>query len=307
MAEDILSREPFPVGEEEQAGAAAHERLARLLKMLHPLPARRHGEDPEVRYTEVRLVESLSPRLLIRQELPEKARLPKALPHDRHRTAIRFEEEVRVPPGLQCPLELKPEDPIGLHAQAVRLPALADLDLPAEREAQAPGLRWRPREHLLGRDEPHPLATPAGGLEGDHDLGDRKRVVEENPGDVSVLRVPPDAAPPHHTLRLEKLGATVPQGIDQGFGAAGVPVELHGRAIKVAMVEEELEAPERCLPAPTREGRKMRGTQEPVTVDGPKDVKVAGRKHHGTDRRALEARPANLRVRHWDSSVPAGR
>src|SRR3954447_21169207 len=50
----------------------------------------------------------------------------------------------------------------------------------------------------------------------------------------------------------------------------------------------------------------MRRSEEPVTVDGTEDQKVAGREHHGTDRRALEARPASLWVGHWDSSVPAG-
>ena len=78
----------------------------------------------------------------------------------------------------------------------------------------------------------------------------------------------------------------------------GVPVELHGRAIKVAVVEEELEAAERRLLAPARECHEMRGPQEPVAVDGAEDLMVAGRKHHGTDRRALEARPADLWVGH---------
>ena len=195
-------------------------------------------------------MKSLPPRLLVSKELAPKGCLPEGLPHDRHRAPVGFEEKVGAPPGLRRAMELKPEDLIRLHAQAVRLPALADLDLPTERQAEAPGRLRCPREHLLGRDEPHPLATSAGDLEGDQDLGNGERVVEEHPRDVAFLRLPPDAAAPEQTTGLEQLGAAMPQSIDEGLRPAGVPIELHGRAIKIAMVEEELQAPERRLPAP---------------------------------------------------------
>lgn len=196
-------------------------------------------------------MDSFLPCLLIAKELPEEARLPETLPLDWHGAPVGFEEEEGTVPTLQLTFEAKPEDLIRLHAQAMELPALADIDLPAERQTQAPGSLRCQREHLLGRNEPYPLAAPAGDLEGHHNLGDREGVVKENPRDVAVLRIPPYATPPHHTLRLEKLGATVSEGIDEGLGAAGVPIELHGRAIKVAVMEEELQAPERCLPAPS--------------------------------------------------------
>lgn len=221
----------------------------RLPGASHPLLARGHSEDPEVRDAEVGLVVSLPPCLLVADELAQEARLREPIPRDRHGAPVGFEEEECVPPVLRRVLEAKAEDPIGFHSQAVRLAAMADLDLPAEGQAQPPGFCRRRGEHLLGRDELHPLAAPAGDLEGDHDLGYRERVVEENPGDVPVLRVPPDAAPPYLSLRLEDLRAAVPQGIDQRFGAAGVPVELHGRAVEIAVVKEELQAPERRLPA----------------------------------------------------------
>jgi hypothetical protein len=152
-------------------------------------------------------------------------------------------------PVLRSVLEAEAEDPVWLHSQVVRLAALADFDLPAEGQAQPPGFCRRRGEHLLGRDEPHPLSAPAGDLEGHHDLGDREGVVEEDPGEVPILRVPPDAAAPHHTLRLEDLRAAFPEGMDQGLGAAGIPVELHGRPVQIAVVKEELQAPEHCLPA----------------------------------------------------------
>jgi hypothetical protein len=50
------------------------------------------------------------------------------------------------------------------------------------------------------------------------------------------------------------------------------------------MVKEELEAPDGRLSASTQECHEVRGAQEPVAADGAKDLKVAGRKHHGTDR-----------------------
>jgi hypothetical protein len=70
------------------------------------------------------------------------------------------------------------------------------------------------------------------------------------------------------------------------------------------MMEEELQATERRLATPAREGDEMRGPEEPVAVDGPEDLMVAEREHHGTDRRALEARPAGLDFKH-QLSVPA--
>src|ERR671919_439623 len=51
----------------------------------------------------------------------------------------------------------------------------------------------------------------------------------------------------------------------------------------------------------------MRGPEETMPVDGPKDLKVAGRKHHGTDWRALEARPGWLRMGHRRSAYRPAR
>lgn len=307
MAQNAPAAKRSLIPEEEEARSAAPERSASLHEMLHPLPVRRHGEDPKVRYAEVRPVDSLAPCLLIAEELSEKAGLRESLPPDRHCAPVGFEEEKRMPSVLRPTLVAKPEDLIRFHAQVVRLPIMADIDLPAEGEAQAPGRLRCPREHLFRPDELHPLAAPAGDLKGHHDLGDCDRVVQEDPGEVPVLRVPPDASRPRHTLGLEDLRATVPEGIDQGFGALGIPVELHGWAIEVAVVEEELEAAEGRLLAPAQEGDEVGGAKKPMAVDGAEDSEIAGREDHRAHRRALEARPANLWVRHWDSSVPAGR
>jgi len=170
--------------------------------------------------------------------------------------------------------------------------------------AQAPGRLRCPREYLLRWDEPQPLATSAGDLEGRHDLGDREGVVKENPRDIALLRFPTDAAPLQPSFPLEQLRAVVPQGIDERLRASGVPVELCGRAVKVVVMEEELQAPERRLPAPSGERDDVGRAEEPVTVDGSDDLKIAGRKHHGADRRALEALPTGLNFKH-QVSVPA--
>jgi hypothetical protein len=307
MRQDVHMAKSIEVLEEEEARASANERPACGHKVLNSLSARRHRKDPEVWDAEVRGVEPLTPSLLVGQEFADKGGLGQALPRDRHRAPVGFKEEVGASPVHWRSVELQAEDTIRLKPQTVELPVLADLDLPAERQAQAPGLRWRSREHLLGRDEMHALAVPTGDLEGHHDLGDRERVVKEDPGEVPVLHVPPDASRPRHTLGLEDLCAALPQGIDQGLGAPGVPVELHGRAIKVAVVEEELEAAKRCLPASSPEGREVGRAKEPMAVNGSKDVEIAWREDHWAYRGALEARPTGLRVRHWDSSVPAGR
>lgn len=116
VRQDIPTGEVLSIREEEEARAAAPERSARLHKMLHPLSVRRHGEDPKVRYAEVGPLNSLPPRLLVADELAGKARLPEALPRYRHRASVGFEEEVGTAPVLWRSVELKPEDPIWLHA-----------------------------------------------------------------------------------------------------------------------------------------------------------------------------------------------
>ncbi|HEX4960622.1 MAG TPA: hypothetical protein VF173_07265 [Thermoanaerobaculia bacterium] len=67
------------------------------------------------------------------------------------------------------------------------------------------------------------------------------------------------------------------------------------------MVEKELEAAKHRLPAPLQEGGKVRGSEEPVAVDGAEDREVAGREDHATDWRALEARFAGVDVGHRES------
>lgn len=123
------------VCKEEKSRTAAYESPTRGHEVPHPLLARRHGQDPEVREAKVRLVDSPPPGLLVGEELAEKASLRESLPHNRHRTPVGFEEEEGAVPPLRFALEAQAEDPIRLHAQAVRLATVADLDLPAEGKA----------------------------------------------------------------------------------------------------------------------------------------------------------------------------
>lgn len=144
----------------------------------------------------------------------------------------------------------------------------------------------------------HPFTGSAGDLESHHHVGDRKRVVKEDPGEVAVLRVPSNAAPPQVTLGLERCRTPVPEGIDEGLGAADVPVELHRGSVEIAVVEEELEAPEGRLRAASGERDEVGRPEEPVAVDGAEDAEIAGREDYAARRGALEARPASLGVRH---------
>ena len=261
--------------------------------MLHPLLARRHGEDPEVRDAKVRPVKALPPGLPVAEELSPEGGLLKALPHNGHRTAICFEEEVGTLPTLRLAVVVEAEYPIRLDPEAVEFLALAHLDLPAEGQAQPPGLRRCSREYLLRLDERHPFLAAAGDLEGDHDLGDREGVAQEEAGEVAIRRLPGWRAELPLACGGERLGAAPPQAVDEGLGALDVPVELHGRPVQVAMVEEELQAAKGRLRAATQERYEMRGTQEPVAVNGPEDQEIAGRERHARDRGALEARPAS--------------
>lgn len=135
MTQDVPAAKSLPVREKEEAPTAARERPACSHQVLHALPGRRHGQDPEVRDTEMHPVESLPPRLLVAEELTEEAGLAQPLSHDRHRTPIRFEEEEGAPTVLWCALEAETEDAIGLDSQTVGLALRANLDLPAEGKA----------------------------------------------------------------------------------------------------------------------------------------------------------------------------
>jgi hypothetical protein len=282
MAKVLLARE-------EKEPGPAEERVASVYKIPDPLLARGHGEDPEVRDAEVPSVKALPPGLAVAEELAPEGGLLKALPHNGHRTAIGFEEKVGAALVLWRTGEAEPEDAIRLSTEAVELLALSHFDLPTERQAQSPGRFRRSGEYLLGRDELHPLSVAAGHLEGHHDLGDGEGVAEELAGDISAL---PSDGGTALALGGEDRGAPVPEGIDQGFGALGIPVELRGGPVEVAMVEKELQAPKRRLSAPIYKRNKMRGAQEPVPVDGAQDQKVARRELDARDLGALEARKA---------------
>jgi hypothetical protein len=243
-------------------------------------------------------VESPPPRLLIGEELAKEGGLGESFPRDRHRSPVSFEEEERALSTFQLALELEAKAPIRFHAQAIGLAVSADLDLPSERKAHPPGFFRSPREYLFRLDELHAFAVSAGDLKSHHDLGDRERVVKEDAGEVPVLRVPPDSAPPQGVFGLEDLGTSVPKGVDERFGTANVPVELHRRTVEIAMVEEELEAPEHRLRTPSGEGHEVRRAKQPMPIDSTKKVEVARREGHAAYRSALEARSANLRVGH---------
>src|SRR6185295_4123930 len=93
VRQHATATEALLVCKEVETRAASQERVTSLYKTFHPLPARRHGQDPEVRYAEVRLVESLPPYLPVAEELAEKAGLREPLPRDRHGAAVGFKEE----------------------------------------------------------------------------------------------------------------------------------------------------------------------------------------------------------------------
>lgn len=250
-------------------------------------------------------MESLPPRLAVAEEFAAKGGLPEPLPLYGHGASVSFEEEVRDLPAFRLVREAEAEDSIRLDPQAMELLAHAQLDLPAEGQAQSPRLRRRCGEHLLRLDEGHPFPAATADLEGHHHLGDRERVAEEETGEVAILRLRAERAGLQLALGGERLGAAPPKGIDEGLGAADIPVELCGRPVQVAVVEEELQTPERRLRAAICKRLEMRGAQEPVAVNGAKDVEVARRERHATYWCTLEAGQASLRVKHR-LSVTAG-
>ena len=180
----------------------------------------------------------------------------------------------------------------------MELLALAHFDLPTERKAKTPGGCRSPCKHLSRLEERHPLPAAADDLESHHHVSDRKGVAEEETGEVPIRGLSAESAGLQFALGGERLGAAPPQGIGQGLGTADVPVELFGRPVQVAMMEEELQAPERRLPAPICKRYEMRGAQKPVARYGAEDIEIARRERYAAYRSALEARPANVRGSH---------
>jgi hypothetical protein len=154
-------------------------------------------------------------------------------------------------------LEPQPEDPIRLNAQALCSSLRLNLHLPTKRKAAALRFLRRSRKDLFGSNEMHPAAPPAGGLEGHHDLRDGERMVEEDTGQVAVLRVPANDPAPRLTLCRKHCGAAVSQGIHKRLGTLGIPIELNDRTIEVAVVKEELQSSEDGLAAPTEESHDV--------------------------------------------------
>src|ERR1700730_12342164 len=107
--------------------------------MPHPLRTRRDGQDPDVRDAKVGRVKALPPGLPVAEELAPEGGLVETLPRNRHGAPVGFEEEVCESAVLRRSGEADPECAIRFAPDAVELSALADLNLPAEGQPQAPG------------------------------------------------------------------------------------------------------------------------------------------------------------------------
>ena len=68
------------------------------------------------------------------------------------------------------------------------------------------------------------------------------------------------------------------------------------------MVEEELQAAERRLPAPSGKSDEVGRAQESVAVDGAEEFAIARREDHAAHRGALEARATSLDLGHVKSA-----
>jgi hypothetical protein len=132
LAAENVSSGKSPLVREEEEPLAPADRPAGGDEVPHPLLARRHREDSEVRDVEVRSVNSVPPSLPVAEELAPEGGLVETLSRDWHRAAVSFEEEVGAPPMLRRAGEAEAKNPIRFHSEAVELAALLDLDLPAE-------------------------------------------------------------------------------------------------------------------------------------------------------------------------------
>ncbi len=133
---------------------------------------------------------------------------------------------------------LKTEDLVRGDVDVVLFPAPAHPGLPHERVLLSLYPLGRPRQDLVGLDDPEVAALAAGALERDHEVGDGERVVEEEAGRVVVaaLGVLPCL------LGQEPLAAAG-EAIDHRLRAAArqVVVDLGARPVDVAVVVELVE------------------------------------------------------------------
>jgi hypothetical protein len=117
--------------------------------------------------------------------------------------------------------------------------------------------------------EQYDFRNPAGQLQGYHDVGDQECVFQKDSANGPVLLAP--------TASLLQEGcALASKSIHQMAGTAlVVVVELGAGTLQIAVVEEQLQAPQELLRLIREEYRKLRRTQKTVPLHMAKDFAVA--------------------------------
>ena len=123
----------------------------------------------------------------------------------------------------------------------------------------------------------------AGEFNRHHDVGNQNGMFKVHPTNRSVLLTPTDLAKTRAGFEAENCRPFAAEAIDYMAGAGEViPVELGTWTLKKAVVEEQLEAPEKLLRTAAHKDNDMGGTQKTVAVDKADDAAVALRHFQGS-------------------------
>ncbi len=176
---------------------AQNEVLSSLLHSFSPSTCRRDEQRPGGRNSQMRLVQVLPIALREGDEFPEDGcAIEKgiALTYlfrrcDGHGSPIHFEENIG-PDGLGAVLGADAEYGVGRDLHDAPRAKPPQFNRPFAWLYLALGPFWRVRENVLKREEHHVGPRPDSQLQADHEVRDRKRVVEVVPRVAAVPRFP---------------------------------------------------------------------------------------------------------------------
>ena len=125
----------------------------------------------------------LLPAFVINLELAREACPVRSLPHDRHRTAIDLQHEIR---GRSIG-EGEAKQAVGDHRGRLELAPIRELHQPAEGLARHARLRRRVGDDRVGFQQLDIFAGATGHFHFRHEVGDRHRVRDEDRTGLAIL------------------------------------------------------------------------------------------------------------------------
>lgn len=228
---------------------------------------------------------ALSPGRFVSEEFAVEGRALQRAAHYGHGATVGFEEiqnAIAVGPLVR---EFQDKGTVGYHAELAfvfyRYVPLEWLSMRAQRCRQ---------RHVLAGEQTDIAALSTGEFQRYHHVANEQRVFEEHPPGGSILRAPVELMKGEAALMFQERRALVAKSIDDRTRTGLIIGDLRAGPLQVSMMVEQLKSAKHPLLAVLERGDEMGGTKEPVLVNQPDDLAVAGGELNPSDLRgALEA------------------